>query len=59
MFPVRYELGFYIPENNVRHSHRRENLKFYIIFLRLSLQEEYLFLFRISLGTALPLQEAR
>jgi hypothetical protein len=30
MSPVRYELGFYIPENNILHSHRRENLKFYI-----------------------------
>jgi hypothetical protein len=26
MSPVRYELGFYIPEDDVRHSHRRENL---------------------------------
>jgi hypothetical protein len=24
--PVRYELGFYIPEDGIRHSHRRENL---------------------------------
>jgi hypothetical protein len=28
--PVRYELGFYIPENDILHSHRRENLKSYI-----------------------------
>jgi hypothetical protein len=27
MSPVRYDLGFYIPENGVLHSHRRENLK--------------------------------
>jgi hypothetical protein len=27
MFPVRYELGFYIPEDGILHSHRRENLK--------------------------------
>jgi hypothetical protein len=27
--PVRFELGFYIPEDDVLHSHRRENLKFY------------------------------
>jgi hypothetical protein len=26
---VRYELGFYIPENGILHSHRRENLKSY------------------------------
>jgi hypothetical protein len=23
--PVRYELGFYIPEDGILHSHRREN----------------------------------
>jgi hypothetical protein len=28
--PVRYELGFYIPEDAILHSHRRENLKSYI-----------------------------
>jgi hypothetical protein len=27
---VRYELGFYIPEDDILHSHRRENLKSYI-----------------------------
>jgi hypothetical protein len=26
--PVKYELGFYIPEDGILHSHRRENLKF-------------------------------
>jgi hypothetical protein len=28
--PVRYELGFYISEDDVLHSHRREKLKSYI-----------------------------
>jgi hypothetical protein len=28
--PVKYALGFYIPEDGILHSHRRENLKFYI-----------------------------
>jgi hypothetical protein len=28
--PVKYELDFYIPEDCVLHSHRRENLKSYI-----------------------------
>jgi hypothetical protein len=28
--PVRYELGFYIPEDDIHHSHRRDNLKSYI-----------------------------
>jgi hypothetical protein len=27
--PVRYQLGFYIPEDAILHSHRRENLKSY------------------------------
>jgi hypothetical protein len=25
--PVKYELGFYIPEDDILHSHRRENPK--------------------------------
>jgi hypothetical protein len=25
--PVRYELGFYIPEDDILHSHCRKNLK--------------------------------
>jgi hypothetical protein len=29
MFPARYELGFYIPEDGILHSHRRENLRSY------------------------------
>jgi hypothetical protein len=29
MFPVKYKLGFYIPEGDILHSHRRENLKSY------------------------------
>jgi hypothetical protein len=28
--PVKYELGFYIPEDAIFHSHRRENLKSYV-----------------------------
>jgi hypothetical protein len=28
--PVKYELGFYIPEDYILHSHCRENLKSYI-----------------------------
>jgi hypothetical protein len=27
---VRYELGFYIPEDGILHSHSRENLTSYI-----------------------------
>jgi hypothetical protein len=29
VFPVKYELGFYIPEDTIFHSHPRENLKSY------------------------------
>jgi hypothetical protein len=29
--PVKYELGFYIQEDDILHSHRRENLKSYIV----------------------------
>jgi hypothetical protein len=28
--PVKNELGYYIPEDDILHSHRRENLKSYI-----------------------------
>jgi hypothetical protein len=28
--PVKYELGFFIPEDDIFHSHRRENLTSYI-----------------------------
>jgi hypothetical protein len=28
--PVKYELGFYIPDDDILHSHCRENLKSYI-----------------------------
>jgi hypothetical protein len=27
VFPVKYELGMYIPEDGILHSDRRENLK--------------------------------
>jgi hypothetical protein len=29
-FHVRYELGFYIPEDDILHSHQGENLKSYM-----------------------------
>jgi hypothetical protein len=31
MSPVRYELCFYIPEDVILHSHRREDMKPYIV----------------------------
>jgi hypothetical protein len=30
MSPVKYELSFYIPEDDILHSYRRENLNFYM-----------------------------
>jgi hypothetical protein len=29
--PVKYEMTFYIPEDDILHSHRLENLKSYIL----------------------------
>jgi hypothetical protein len=31
--PVKYELGFCIPEDDILHSHRREILKSYIALI--------------------------
>jgi hypothetical protein len=31
--PVKYKLDFYIPEDDILHSQRRENLKSYIIII--------------------------
>jgi hypothetical protein len=49
---VRYEMGFYIPEDGVLHSHRRENLKSNIIldqFLK-----AYLFFHRVIMKFCEP-----
>jgi hypothetical protein len=35
--PVRYELSFYIPEDDIFHSHRREKVKSRIILTSLTL----------------------
>jgi hypothetical protein len=32
MSPVKYELGVLIPEDDILHSYRRENLKPYTVF---------------------------
>jgi hypothetical protein len=37
---VRYELGFHIPEDDILHSHRRENLKSYIALTDWTLQRK-------------------
>jgi hypothetical protein len=36
--PVRYELGFYIPEDGILDSHRHENLKSYVALTGWTLQ---------------------
>jgi hypothetical protein len=33
VFPVKYELDFYIPEDAILHSHRRGHLKSYTLYL--------------------------
>jgi hypothetical protein len=35
--PVKFELGFYIPEGDILHSHCRENHKSYIVEITLML----------------------
>jgi hypothetical protein len=48
MSPVRYELGFYVPEYSVLHSHCRENLTSYILKIefRILYNQEVHYLFR-------------
>jgi hypothetical protein len=33
--PVRYELSFHILENGILHTHRRENLEYYVITIKI------------------------
>jgi hypothetical protein len=35
--PVKYELCFYIPEDGILHSYRRENIKYYVALTDLTL----------------------
>jgi hypothetical protein len=37
--PVKYELGFYITQDDILHSHLRENLKSYIVLTGWTLQQ--------------------
>jgi hypothetical protein len=52
VFPMRYELGFYIPEDDILHSHRRDILKSYIAFASLE-PYQYTRRFLLSIGTQL------
>jgi hypothetical protein len=64
--PVRYELGFHIPEDEIFHSHCRENLKSYmsregcLVLLQLGLPCN-INLFRICSGRhiVVPLSETQ
>jgi hypothetical protein len=40
--PVKYELGFYIPEDDILHSHRHGNFKSHISILLVSLERGFL-----------------
>jgi hypothetical protein len=53
--PVRYELGFYIPEDGILHSHRRENLRSYITLTGCTLwQRRNVSSVRYELGFYIP-----
>jgi hypothetical protein len=55
MSPVRYELGFYIPEYDILHSHCRENLKSYIALTGWTLyRRRNVSLVRYKLGFYIP-----
>jgi hypothetical protein len=55
MFSVRYELGFYIPEDDILRSHRRENLKFYIVLIGgAQYRRRNMFLLRYELDLYIP-----
>jgi hypothetical protein len=41
VFPVRYELDFYISENDILHSHRRESTRSYTTIISLSTTDRY------------------
>jgi hypothetical protein len=53
--PVKYEVGFYIPEDDILHSHRRENLKSYIELIGWALsRRRSVFPVRYELGFYIP-----
>jgi hypothetical protein len=53
--PVKYELGFYIPEDDILHSHCRENLKSYIaLTVWILYQKLIVFPVKYELGFYLP-----
>jgi hypothetical protein len=52
---VRYELGFYIPEDGILHSHHRDTLKTYIALTGWALyQRSNVFSLRYEVGFYTP-----
>jgi hypothetical protein len=52
---VKYELDFYIPEDDILHSHRRENLKSYISLIGWTLYwRRDVSLVKYELGSHIP-----
>jgi hypothetical protein len=55
MFPVRYELGYYMPEDGILHSQRRGILKPYIASTDWSLwRRRNVFPVRYEMGSYIP-----
>jgi hypothetical protein len=53
--PVRYALGFYNPEDDILHSHSRENLKSYTVLTGWVLKRRScMFPVRYELGVYIP-----
>jgi hypothetical protein len=44
--PVKYKLGFYIPEDDILHSHRRENLNSYMVRRGVYITDLYVYSYR-------------
>jgi hypothetical protein len=52
---VRHELGFYIPADGILHSHRRENLNYYLALTGWALwRRSNVFPVRYELGSYVP-----
>jgi hypothetical protein len=55
VFPVRYDLGFYIPGDGIMHSHRRGNVESYLAFTGWALyRRRNVFPVRYELGFYIP-----
>jgi hypothetical protein len=53
--PVKYELGFYIPEDTILHSHRHKNFKSYIALTGWTLKRRInVFPVKYELGSYTP-----